>query len=319
MMNFDKFFSYARERYRIKLRRDGVMEPHWLEALPKSGRWTNDHILQQYRFCNVFREDDTTTKWIREHITEDGYGATILQALFIARWFNRIGTLELLLPPPNCKTPYFEHNLFYQWDSDKARERLKDVKPLVTGAYMVKTPTGMNKLDGVLWCIDQFVNDLCGGDPEGRATELSERGGSLSLEEVCIWLQQSPFMGPFMSYEVVTDLRHTYLLYNAPDINTWANPGPGAARGFGRVDVGDKGKYNRHSKHDVECIMIGMRRLLEYSRSGSFWPSDWPIWEMREVEHTLCEFDKYERARLGEGRPKHKFKGFKHHSRIGTS
>jgi hypothetical protein len=30
----------------------------------------------------------------------------------------------------------------------------------------------------------------------------------------------------------------------------------------------------------------------------------WPAWEMREVEHTLCEFDKYERARLGEGKPR---------------
>jgi hypothetical protein len=28
----------------------------------------------------------------------------------------------------------------------------------------------------------------------------------------------------------------------------------------------------------------------------------WPSWEMRDVEHTLCEFDKYERIRLGEGR-----------------
>jgi hypothetical protein len=25
---------------------------------------------------------------------------------------------------------------------------------------------------------------------------------------------------------------------------------------------------------------------------------------MREVEHTLCEFDKYERVRTGEGKPR---------------
>jgi len=29
------------------------------------------------------------------------------------------------------------------------------------------------------------------------------------------------------------------------------------------------------------------------------------------VEHTLCEFDKYERARLGEGKPKEIFRNGK--------
>ena len=30
--------------------------------------------------------------------------------------------------------------------------------------------------------------------------------------------------------------------------------------------------------------------------------------EMRDIEHCLCEFDKYERTRLGEGRPRAKYK-----------
>jgi hypothetical protein len=36
---------------------------------------------------------------------------------------------------------------------------------------------------------------------------------------------------------------------------------------------------------------------------------DWmPSVEMRDIEHSLCEFDKYERVRLGEGRPRMKYK-----------
>ena len=30
--------------------------------------------------------------------------------------------------------------------------------------------------------------------------------------------------------------------------------------------------------------------------------------EMRDIEHCLCEFDKYERVRLGQGRPRAKYK-----------
>jgi hypothetical protein len=104
-------------------------------------------------------------------------------------------------------------------------------------------------------------------------------------------------MGPFMAYEVVTDLRHTAILENAPDIHTWANAGPGARRGLNRVFGKDYGRDD----------VVGMRELLKLSRY--MWPSQiegvmQPRWEMREVEHSLCEFDKYERARLGQGRPK---------------
>ena len=35
---------------------------------------------------------------------------------------------------------------------------------------------------------------------------------------------------------------------------------------------------------------------------------DFPAWDMRTVEHTLCEFDKYERVRTGEGRPRQVFR-----------
>ena len=81
----DRFFLYARERYRIHLRREGKMSKDWTEALPKSGRWTNDRILQQFRFCNVFREDDKTTKFLREQITIEGYGSMTMQAFVMTR------------------------------------------------------------------------------------------------------------------------------------------------------------------------------------------------------------------------------------------
>ena len=45
-----------------------------------------------------------------------------------------------------------------------------------------------------------------------------------------------------------------------------------------------------------------MQQLLAKADAGR-WPdnSDYPQLEMREIEHSLCEFDKYERARLGKG------------------
>ena len=32
-----------------------------------------------------------------------------------------------------------------------------------------------------------------------------------------------------------------------------------------------------------------------------------PVLELRDIEHSLCEFDKYERVRLGQGQPRSKY------------
>lgn len=287
MHGCERFFAYARERYRVMLRREtGQPAP-----------WTDDPILRQYRFCNVFREDDRVTRWIAENVRRPlRRDPRVLLAMYIARWFNRIPTLERLEGRAVSNT-----NLFLTWNRDYAERRLRDVKPLVTGAYMVKTPAGKNKLEGVLECIEAFV-------PHAERVG-HEMLAARSLQHATELLQQFPYMGPFMAYEVVTDLRHTYLLDQATDILSWANPGPGAARGLGRVLYGEPERFDRHVKCQVDEMQEAMQMLLARSRDPLFWPSDWPKWEMREVEHTLCEFDKYERARLGEGTPKQRYNG----------
>lgn len=275
-----EFFALARERYNILLRRR--------EGQPRP--WTSDDILRQFKFCNVFREDDATTIWIKENIRdplrEDGFA---MPAMAVCRWFNRIGTLEVLRPML----------LERRWDSVQARELLKDVSPLVTAAYLVSSPRGMTKLDGLLWAIDQ------------AHVPLAQRGASMvrssrphTIEETTEYLARFNNMGDFLAYEVASDLVHTKLLANAPDIMTWANPGPGATRGISRLVNNDLGKpLSRGGGIEV------MRELLRLSQDPENWPAEWPSWTMREVEHTLCEFDKYERTRLGEGTPKQKFDG----------
>ncbi len=270
MLGSDKFFKFARERYQVFLNKEA--------GLPKP--WTQDEVLQSYRFCNVFREDDTTTKWIRENITPEAYGATFLGAMIIARWFNRIETLELL-----WGTDYRD-NLLDKWFTvdvwkNAMRERLNGVQPLVTGAYMIKTPPDLTKLEGLLDCLGKILPDA-----ERLQDEFVEDG--VTLEEATERLMTYPYLGPFMAYEVVTDLRHT-ILSEASDIMTWANPGPGAIRGIGRVVNECPDTFRSNQK---PLMLVHMRSLLKESRDPDNWPAEWPSWEMREVEHWLCEYAK---------------------------
>ena len=56
---FDAFWYWINERHQIYLRK---------QADPKGWPWTSDPILQEYRFCNVFRELDTVTMAFRKMI-----------------------------------------------------------------------------------------------------------------------------------------------------------------------------------------------------------------------------------------------------------
>jgi hypothetical protein len=50
-----------------------------------------------------------------------------------------------------------------------------------------------------------------------------------------------------------------------------------------------------------------MEQILQDSITS--WPTEWSDWEMRDVEHTLCEYDKYLRCQSGQGKTKQKYEG----------
>lgn len=278
----DEFFWFAREREGIRL----------LRKAGHPGPWTKDPILSTFRFCNVFREDDATTQWFRKEVRQPLFAIPerVILATVAFRWFNLIETGEAIKPW-----------LLSGWDrtavNHSLRPRQRAGEKLFTGAYLIKSPPGKDKLTGILDCIDNVQREL-------------SRLSCLWEPSLCIFhhhLMSFPFLGRFMAYEVVTDLRHTVVLGNAPDIRRWASAGPGAARGLSWIRYGnpEKGAGYNGEKQQAD-LLAGMRELLEASRDPEHWPENLRAWEMREVEHTLCEYDKWLRGHAGQ-RLKRKF------------
>jgi hypothetical protein len=281
------FFSYAQEREAIRQRREADEAAVARGEAPQGPPWTQDPILQAHRFCNVYREDDKTTRWFAKNVrapwAHDDAMSTWVAFLF--RWFNYIPSGELLL----------KHDLFRVWDYTVTRRVFADAPQVVTGAYVVKTPNGLRKVEGIIKCVE-MTRDM-------RVLEhLHEHR---TLQTAHAELMKAPYMGPFMAYEVITDLRHTSLRH-AEDINLWASAGPGAARGLDWVLGGPKRYYN-HAPTQAR-MQEEMRYILDASRDPALWPHQDRPWEMREVEHTLCEFDKYMRGLSGQPLKRH-FKG----------
>jgi len=272
------FFAYAKERQTMLLKRqEGKLPP-----------WTDDPILGQFRFCNIFREDDTVTRWIRENIREpyaDKKGDLVF-ALCAARLFNLPSTLQRLT----------DKGLLLNWNKAKVKKAVAGLEPVVNAAYIVIGRANMPKGEGIIECLDvihKFRHDL-----------YKDIKKWSSIEATVELLSDFERMGPFLAYEIATDLRHTEVLSDANDIDTWANPGPGAARGLSRMIGEHKKFFKRQGKADRVVMIELMQELLKLSRKRQYWPGNWQRWEMRDVEHTLCEYDKYLRAKTGEGRPK---------------
>jgi 5-hmdU DNA kinase-like protein len=314
----DAFFEYARQRQLCYVMKNA--NPEWC---------TPDPILREYSFCNVFREDDKTTKWLAKNVRgpmDKARDPRLMLAVVLFRMFNRIESGEAMFRDDNLLG---DHSAFDEyWRTGKTTalrqaliRRQGKKGPFVTGAYIIAGPGGMSKLDGMLRVVDQFRRGTATfySDEMGWKEVVEDLGkGRHTMEELHRWFSQFDYFGNFHAYEIVTDLRWTHLLRRATDIYTWASPGPGCRRGLNRVFGRDKDAKPWKSK---EALLEEMDVILDESTRARQWSNfahqmmdrhgvKTPLeWEMRDVEHTLCEFDKYERTRAGEGRPRGKYRG----------
>lgn len=291
--SIEQFLYWCRERHQVHLRRKA--------GLPKP--WTDDEVLQRFFFTNPYRENDKTTVWFREQV-RDVYRdrPEVLFATVCFRWFNLIETGRILVGT----------GLLTKWDPDKCLAFLRPLRDrgekVFTGAFMINSPGGEPKLEAIVRRVNNVWEQLADllhyyspgfGDNDGESPSMEAVHGTLTTFDG---------MGGFMAYEVVCDLRYTYLLENAEDKMTWCNPGPGCSRGLHRIKGltwASKGN-NATAPPLPRDWLITMKGLLLICRQRL---KRMPPFEMREVEHSLCEYDKYMRAVDGDGKMKRTFKG----------
>lgn len=293
------FWYWINERHSIYLKRKaGVEYP-----------WTKDKVLGEYKFTNPYRQlDRVTQEWTNRWVGLLHRGAKmtdgdILFHLCMFRFFNWPETYDAL---------YFNMS---RWNMKKAIEILRkrrdeDFEQIFTGAYIV-TGGGKNQPKHETICEAlQFL-----WDNRVRFSKAIREGNS--MQKAVEILQEIPTVGLFVAYEIACDLRHTRILADARDILSWANPGPGAKRGIHRLltteHAWDKDyKWprvtgrKRGAKPDYVAIMRDLLKKAPASLNKDVFKCEWPF-EMREIEHSLCEFDKMRRVMKGEGKPRSRY------------
>lgn len=303
------FFGWMDERHAIWRRR-------FIDKLPKP--WTQDEILMDYKFTNCFRQLDAGTIALTEMMKQpceyykslDGEAANeeaklIVSNIMYYRFFNLKRHAEL-----------FGYTRNFDCLADYMRKQADLGNQIFTGSHMSTGVLGEEKVDTYLRASQeafqdaQVVVDAC--------KELNTMHGVFDT------IRQFYMCGPFYTYEMVCDLRFTPLLCNATDKLDWANVGPGAERGMIRLGLTPcndtmrllhrlavTGKVSNEDDWEVDDQTI---KILEQAEKDGcrvnpdLLNGPWPF-EIREVEHSLCENDKYERVRLGQGRPRSKYNG----------
>lgn len=250
--------------------------------------WTKDVILRDYRFCNVFRELDTETRWIKLNWRDpNSDDADLWLSMLVARYVNWHPTLEAIGYPKRF-------DLYYMRRALRTINKLIDSGAKVwTGAYMVTTHKhAMQK--------PEYIFNVVLNGAYARRDIVRPRVGD-SLHQFAARLATCPGVGPFMVGQVVADVKqaHGSVLHGASDWDTWCVMGMGSRRGMNRVLSLDHDTPMK--EHDFRDHMDVLRPLVLKATGLHM--------DAQDLQNCLCEWDKYERTRLKQGRPRNRYNG----------
>jgi hypothetical protein len=269
----EDLFRFVSERYAVLQRRK--------QGLPKP--WTQDPILQSYRFCNVFRENDTVTQWIKKNWRDPHTNdPDVWFAMAVARYVNWPDTLAEIGYPVPWDAEKFARTLFARYENDKK---------VFTGAYVIHAGKGFK--------INHVAYDIL--------APLWERRDYIREAKSCAHLQKrlTEFkgVGSFMAGQIVCDTKYTRMLDTALDWWEFAVEGPGSKRGLNRVMGRPVNQNWKEGEWFVTLCGLRAAILPMVHKAGM------PPLHAQDLQNCLCEFDKYERVRLGEGRPRSNYPG----------
>lgn len=268
MIDVDDVLKFASLRHGIYLSRQAGMRPPW----------TDDDILQTYRFCNVYRELDKVTIWIAQNWREPNKRDPDLWfAMVVARFINWPDTLAAVgYPVP--------------WDPERFRQRMGAIKgKRYTGAYMIRADPDNPGVPTYVYQDRMMFSPMW-----GRRETLRPQAED-TLNSYHMMLGQLFGLGSFMAAQVVADLKYVRPLSGAADWDSFAASGPGSRRGLNRV----LGRRVEAPWQEEEWRLRLEDLRHEFNKGWRFSPL-----HAQDMQNVLCEFDKYERVRTHMGRPR---------------
>ncbi|MEK6886440.1 MAG: nucleotide kinase domain-containing protein [Nanoarchaeota archaeon] len=278
--NLKLFWKYVTERHNIyKKKKAGQVWP-----------WTNDKILQTYKFTNVFRDLDSGTKYVIEKIIlKSKTPENVIFNTIIYRIYNKINTSEKVGIQDAIK-----------FDATEFEDRLRSIKDKVfTNAFIVSGYSFIEGKDKIAKTC-KIINDV-----HSQIKEITESILLKNSENTFKTLKSIIGIGNFLAYQIAVDLG--YWDREVFDESKFVVAGPGCKSGIDWLFESREGVSYEEciaylcdiQKKGFEDIKVNINELFSDRKEKRL--------NLMAMENCLCEISKYLKALNGEGRPRNKY------------
>lgn len=295
--NIFNFLFWVSERYKV------FQKKNTGAAFP----WTEDKIISEHKFTNVFRFLDWESQFLIKHVIgkdNRSYEDTVFRVLLF-KLFNLSGTWL-----------YLESHL----GEITASTSIKKIDSLLN-EYI---DTGGKVFSSAYLQASNFVQlpqwEHLKGLPKHHQYLTVFETGLLSkevianlrkqktFEDLNIYFTNFPGIGGFMAYQFSQDLNYTK--YFNHDLNSYVKEGPGSIRGVKRCFDGIK---DEDIGAAIKWTHKNIYTLMEMESGCTVPEFNGHKLSLPDIQNCFCETDKYIRgleaeAGIGDGRIKQKYK-----------
>lgn len=275
---FQYYFYFIQERMNI----------FWNKYNNMPAPWSNDKILKEYKFTNVYRASDRVSQYLIKEIIynkdEMFNEEDILLRILFFKIFNKIETWEFIEDKlGKIRTSNFNLPRINQLLAER-----RALTPIFSNAYMMTgTHSKYNHLDFKHEKWLQMVKDEMIGEKIIRNILKAK-----SLSEVYALLRNCSFIGDFLAYQYAIDFNYSHVINFSED--SFVKAGIGAIRGIkkcfeplGNYTYEDAIKYTRDNfeKYQNQFGYTEFKNLFGRPLT------------LIDLQNCFCETDKYLRAK----------------------
>ena len=307
------FFETMYERMMIWKRR-------FIEQKPQP--WTENAILRDSKFTNVYRELDRNSQWqIRNILLDDSLSpVNLIWKLMVFRFFNNPETFKRGVEWRGWRNGIPD---WKDYDEDDFASFIEEVRKSgqnpYTNAYLINSMSAPGKSRD--WCYTRLVIPTL----HKRIPQLiSVVRNADSPESIITYLKTVPAVADFIAHEFYQDFtyipRYTDREFMCFTQNDFTNVGPGASVGirliYPNLKTAREQKqaiYWLRDAAEEQLTKIGTLRgepmgYLEWDKeSKEYKLTDKCNITLHQIEMWLCEFQKYWKMIIGEGKQRSKF------------
>ena len=273
---YDLYWYFAYERQNIFIKKlNGEPYP-----------WTNDEILNTYKFCNSYRVNDRVSQYLLKNVIYNGINyskETMLFRIILFKLFNKESTWELL--KNNLKDITLD-NFNREEYSKILTNSIERGEKIYNDAYISCATKAFGydrKHDNHLALLNKmFIIDKM----QDKILKCNNMTDAFNI------IKSYPLIGNFMPYQLVTDINYSDIVDWKEDEFTVA--GPGSLRGIKKCFISLDGMTNEdiirymyeHQDEEFKRLnynfkKIGNRKL-----------------QLIDCQNIFCELDKYCRQAL---------------------